>query len=72
MILNAYRKINYVDSPDSINFGWINKNIVNKVTKAQILEQLQKNYQTEKAMSAYTKQQWRNLIEKEIHVIVDE
>ena len=40
--------------------------------KAQILEQLQKNYQTEKAMSAYTKQQWRNLIEKEIHVIVDE
>lgn len=64
--LNAYRKINYVESPSSINFGWANKNIVNKVTKEQILERLHKNYQSEKAMSAYTKQQWRTLIEKEI------
>lgn len=67
--LNAYRKINYVDSPDSINFGWANKNIVNKVTKAQILERLDKNYRSEKAMSAYTKQQWRHLVEKEIQDI---
>ncbi|MFV9996917.1 MAG: DNA replication terminus site-binding protein [Arsenophonus endosymbiont of Dermacentor nuttalli] len=53
MTLNAYRKINYVDSPDSINFGWVNKNIVNKVKKAQILEQLQKNYQTEKERKSF-------------------
>ncbi|WGL94255.1 DNA replication terminus site-binding protein [Arsenophonus nasoniae] len=67
--LNAYRKINYVDSPDSINFGWANKKIVNKVTKAQILERLHKNYRSEKVMSAYTKQQWRYLVEKEIQDI---
>ncbi len=42
--LNAYRTITPLLNPDSVRFGWANKNIINKVTKNQILARLEKSY----------------------------
>ncbi|AOM40080.1 DNA replication terminus site-binding protein [Xenorhabdus hominickii] len=64
--LNAYRTITPLLNPDSINFGWANKNIINKVTKQQILEQLEKSYNAGRAVPPYSSDQWAALVALEI------
>ncbi|BET96885.1 DNA replication terminus site-binding protein [Xenorhabdus sp. TCT-1] len=64
--LNAYRTITPLLDPDSINFGWANKNIINKVTKQQILEKLEKSYNAGKAVPPYSSDQWAALVALEI------
>ncbi|PHM47888.1 DNA replication terminus site-binding protein [Xenorhabdus miraniensis] len=64
--LNAYRTITPLLDPDSINFGWANKNIIKKVTKQQILEQLEKSYNAGRAVPPYTSDQWASLVALEI------
>ncbi|PHM45415.1 hypothetical protein Xmau_01065 [Xenorhabdus mauleonii] len=64
--LNAYRTITPLLNPDSINFGWANKNIINKVTKQQILERLEKSYNAGRAVPPYSSEQWSALVELEI------
>lgn len=49
--LNAYRTITPLINPDSVRFGWANKNIINKVTKDQILQRLEKSYNAGRAVS---------------------
>ncbi|MBC8950753.1 MULTISPECIES: DNA replication terminus site-binding protein [Xenorhabdus] len=64
--LNAYRTITPLLNPDSINFGWANKNIINKVTKQQILEKLEKSYNAGRAVPPYSSDQWAALVALEI------
>ncbi|WP_338805281.1 DNA replication terminus site-binding protein [Xenorhabdus griffiniae] len=64
--LNAYRTITPLLNPDSINFGWANKNIINKVTKQQILERLEKSYNVGRAVPPYSSDQWAALVALEI------
>ncbi|MBD1228289.1 DNA replication terminus site-binding protein [Xenorhabdus griffiniae] len=64
--LNAYRTITPLLNPDSINFGWANKNIINKVTKQQILERLEKSYNAGRAVPPYSSDQWAALVALEI------
>ncbi|MBD2821235.1 DNA replication terminus site-binding protein [Xenorhabdus sp. 42] len=64
--LNAYRTITPLLNPDSINFGWANKNIINKVTKQQILERLEKSYSAGRAVPPYSSDQWAALVALEI------
>ncbi|CDG21355.1 DNA replication terminus site-binding protein [Xenorhabdus poinarii G6] len=64
--LNAYRTITPLLNPDSIHFGWANKNIINKVTKQQILERLEKSYNAGRAVPPYSREQWSALVELEI------
>ncbi|MBE8595015.1 DNA replication terminus site-binding protein [Xenorhabdus sp. BG5] len=64
--LNAYRSITPLLNPDSINFGWANKNIINKVTKQQILERLEKSYNAGRAVPPYSYDQWAALVALEI------
>ncbi|WP_237386760.1 DNA replication terminus site-binding protein [Xenorhabdus sp. Sc-CR9] len=64
--LNAYRTITPLLNPDSINFGWANKNIINKVTKQQILERLEKSHNAGRAVPPYSSEQWAALVELEI------
>ncbi|MCC8367786.1 DNA replication terminus site-binding protein [Xenorhabdus sp. PB61.4] len=64
--LNAYRTITPLVDPDTINFGWANKNIINKVTKQQILERLEKSYNSGRAVPPYSSDQWTALVALEI------
>ncbi|MCC8466425.1 DNA replication terminus site-binding protein [Photorhabdus bodei] len=64
--LNAYRTITPLINPDSVRFGWANKNIINKVTKDQILQRLEKSYNAGRAVSPYSREQWATLVAKEI------
>ncbi|MDC9580509.1 DNA replication terminus site-binding protein [Xenorhabdus sp. PR6a] len=64
--LNAYRTITPLLNPDSINFGWANKNIINKVTKQQILERLEKSCNAGRAVPPYSSDQWAALVALEI------
>ncbi|WP_340622378.1 DNA replication terminus site-binding protein [Xenorhabdus siamensis] len=64
--LNAYRTITPLVNPDTINFGWANKNIINKVTKQQVLERLEKSYNAGKAVPPYSSDQWAALVALEI------
>ncbi|PHM60266.1 DNA replication terminus site-binding protein [Xenorhabdus ishibashii] len=64
--LNAYRTITPLLNPDSINFGWANKNIINRVTKQQILEKLEKSYNAGRAVPPYSNDQWAALVALEI------
>ncbi|MDR0218737.1 MAG: DNA replication terminus site-binding protein [Enterobacteriaceae bacterium] len=64
--LNAYRTITPLINPDTINFGWANKNIINKVTKQQILERLEKSYNAGRAVPPYSSDQWAALVALEI------
>ncbi|CDG90067.1 DNA replication terminus site-binding protein [Xenorhabdus bovienii] len=64
--LNAYRTITPLVNPDSINFGWANKNIINKVTKQQVIEQLEKSYNSGRAVPPYSSDQWAALVALEI------
>ncbi|MDX7992260.1 DNA replication terminus site-binding protein [Xenorhabdus littoralis] len=64
--LNAYRTITPLLNPDSINFGWANKNIINKVTKQQILERLEKSYNAGRSVPPYSSEQWAALVALEI------
>ncbi|CAM3872534.1 DNA replication terminus site-binding protein [Xenorhabdus thuongxuanensis] len=64
--LNAYRTITPLLNPDTINFGWANKNIINKVTKQQILEKLEKSYNAGRVVPPYSRDQWAALVALEI------
>ncbi|AYA40185.1 DNA replication terminus site-binding protein [Xenorhabdus nematophila] len=64
--LNAYRTITPLLNPDTINFGWANKNIINKVTKQQILDRLEKSYKAGRAVPPYSNEQWAALVELEM------
>ncbi len=64
--LNAYRTITPLLNPDSINFGWANKYIINKATKQQILERLEKSYNAGRAVPPYSREQWSAQVELEI------
>ncbi|WFQ80587.1 DNA replication terminus site-binding protein [Xenorhabdus sp. SF857] len=64
--LNAYRTITPLLNPDSINFGWANKNIINKITKQQILERLEKSYNAGRTVPPYSSDQWATLVALEI------
>ncbi|WP_434524780.1 DNA replication terminus site-binding protein [Photorhabdus asymbiotica] len=64
--LNAYRTITPLLNPDSVRFGWANKNIINKVTKDQILQRLEKSYHSGRAVSPYSREQWAELVAREI------
>ncbi|QTL38251.1 DNA replication terminus site-binding protein [Xenorhabdus budapestensis] len=64
--LNAYRTITPLVNPNTINFGWANKNIINKVTKQQVLERLEKSYNAGKAVPPYSSDQWAALVALEI------
>ncbi|MDC9596269.1 DNA replication terminus site-binding protein [Xenorhabdus anantnagensis] len=64
--LNAYRTITHLLNPDSINFGWANKNIINKITKQQVLERLEKSHNAGRAVPPYSSEQWAALMALEI------
>jgi len=67
--LNAYRSIPLLESPDSVRFGWANKHIIKNVSRAEILEKLEKSLQAGRAVAPWTREQWAGRVTEEIELL---
>ncbi|OAT39459.1 DNA replication terminus site-binding protein [Proteus myxofaciens] len=67
--LNAYRTLTLISDPDTVRFGWANKNIIKNLTRDAILTQLEKSLEANRAVPPYTSEQWALRINKEIATI---
>ncbi|VTR57005.1 DNA replication terminus site-binding protein [Serratia fonticola] len=64
--LSAYRSITLLTNPDSVRFGWANKHIIKKVKRDDILAQLEKSQKAGRAVPPYNREQWAELVGREI------
>ncbi len=65
--LNAYRTITQPETPDTVRFGWANKQIVKNLSRKQVLEMLEKSLNAGRAVAPWTKEQWAERVTQEIN-----
>lgn len=58
LTLSAYRALTLLDTPSSIHFGWANKQVINNLTRAEMLNRLDKSLRAGRAVPPYTREQW--------------
>ncbi|WON78603.1 DNA replication terminus site-binding protein [Serratia sp. UGAL515B_01] len=63
--LSAYRSITLLTNPDSVRFGWANKNIIKNVKRDDILAQLEKSIKAGRSVPPYSSEQWAELVSRE-------
>lgn len=68
--LSAYRSIMLVVNPASVRFGWANKHIIKNMTRAELLNKLEKSRKAGKSAAPYSKQQWAEFVEQEIEQVL--
>lgn len=67
--LSAYRSLQAVIDPWSVRFGWANKQVIKNLTRAQVLDMLNKSLTAGRAVPPYSKEQWQEKIREEINLI---
>ncbi|AOV96937.1 DNA replication terminus site-binding protein [Edwardsiella hoshinae] len=74
LTLSAYRSLTLLNAPDSIHFGWANKQVINKLTRAEMLSRLDKSLRAGRAVPPYTREQWtqRLLAERDLLLALPE
>jgi DNA replication terminus site-binding protein len=68
--LNAYRSVTLLNSPDSLRFGWANKNIIKNVTRDAMVEQLERSLKANRAQAPWTREQWAEKVQLELEAIL--
>ena len=68
--LNAYRSVTLLHAPDSLRFGWANKNIIKNVTRDAIVEQLERSLKANRAQAPWTREQWAEKVQLEREAIL--
>ncbi|WP_213715825.1 DNA replication terminus site-binding protein [Cedecea lapagei] len=66
LTLNAYRAITLLETPDTVRFGWANKQIVKNLSRQQVLEMLEKSLNAGRAVPPWTKEQWAERVRQEM------
>lgn len=69
LTLNTYRTLISLVDIDTINFGWANKKVINKVTKDAVLERLQASLENGRCPLHLPRDHWRLQLENEIRLI---
>ncbi|CAB5535123.1 DNA replication terminus site-binding protein [Providencia hangzhouensis] len=69
LTLNTYRTLSSLIDVDTINFGWANKKVINKVTKEAMLDRLQASLESGRCPLHLPKEHWRLQLENEIRLI---
>ncbi|AHF74125.1 DNA replication terminus site-binding protein [Candidatus Sodalis pierantonius str. SOPE] len=67
--LSAYRGLQVITDPDSVRFGWANKQVIKNLTRQEVLTMLQKSLQGGRAVPPYTREQWRERVRDEINQV---
>ena len=67
--LSAYRSLQTVIDPWSVRFGWANKQVIKNLTRAQVLDMLNKSLAAGRAVPPYSKEQWQEKIREELSLI---
>lgn len=69
LTLNTYRTLTTLVDVDTINFGWANKKIINKVTKETMLDRLQASLDSGRCPLHIPREHWRLQLESEIRLV---
>lgn len=69
LTLNTYRTLTALVDVDTINFGWANKKVINKVTKETILDRLQASLDSGRCPLHIPRDHWQLQLESDIRLI---
>ncbi|OON40406.1 DNA replication terminus site-binding protein [Izhakiella australiensis] len=67
--LNAYRAITLLEAPDSVRFGWANKQIIKKVNRAELREKLLASLKSGRSAAGWDRESWTANLQQEIALL---
>lgn len=67
--LNAYRSITLLEAPDSLRFGWANKNIIKNVQRKEIIEKLERSLKAGRSQAPWSREQWAEKVQEELALV---
>lgn len=69
LTLNTYRTLTSLVDIDTINFGWANKKVINKITKENLLSRLQHSLESGRCPAHLPREHWQLQLKGEIQLI---